>query len=484
MESRAKKDAIPAASAAPAQACSIGAGSQDPSSMPAPSQDAMDTLAYDADAEAASYGTPYFSEKNPDLLLTVESAWKVDHLLRKGAADMGDAALAERLQLHHAASSEVPFPEEKLHLASTMDENSKPADAVQHPVGDVDMGEPQPMNEPAQAVATEPASAEPNQVAQPVDEPAQAVATEPASAEPNQVAQPMQVVVEDEIETEKAEAIEAQHTPLEHGAATDLVEKQDVVSMLECMLEDGMDLKDAIEQVKGAPLVLRVEQFKNKNTQKTDDDSEGNQLAGQSKKPKAKAKAKAKASAKRRAKAKASHKAAAKRKPGASKATGEESDDVDEVLDSEDEKPMDEKEKTAETEESLPEPESTEMPETELDEPPKAVKRKVRKAHDGKEPQEVETKQDPKPSGESKEEDAQEGEPKPKKQRPEANSFARRPCPATSPAKDRWAAIAKTFKDEIRKPLMDLKEPISKCEEGWGCESGLLIFHLFVVEIV
>ena len=89
--------------------------------MPAPSQDAMDTLAYDADAEAASYGTPYFSEKNPDLLLTVESAWKVDHLLRKGAADMGDAALAERLQLHHAASSEVPSPEEKLHLASTMD---------------------------------------------------------------------------------------------------------------------------------------------------------------------------------------------------------------------------------------------------------------------------------------------------------------------------------------------------------------------------
>jgi len=83
------------------------------------------------------------------------------------------------------------------------------------------------------------------------------------------------------------------------------------------------------------------------------------------------------------------------------------------------------------------------------------VQRKASKAKRDKEPKEDECKK---------------VEPKPKKQRPEANSFARRPCPATSPAKDRWAAIVKTFKEEIRKPLMDMEEPISKWEEGWECE--------------
>ena len=120
MESRKKKDHIPAASAAPSQGPSTGAGSQDPS-IRAPPQDptTLETLAYDADAEAASYGTPYILEKDPGLLLTVESAWKVDHLLRKGAAEMDDAALAKQLQDLPPGTCEAPFTEEKLHLAST-----------------------------------------------------------------------------------------------------------------------------------------------------------------------------------------------------------------------------------------------------------------------------------------------------------------------------------------------------------------------------
>ena len=320
MESRKKKDHIPAASAAPSQGPSTGAGSQDPS-IRAPPQDptTLETLAYDADAEAASYGTPYILEKDPGLLLTVESAWKVDHLLRKGAAEMDDAALAKQLHDHAPGTCEAPFTEEKLHLASptieksdafaafalqeNMDErsfgpqDSEPADVFQHPGAspegghlgmaeedgkvrdgkDVDMLEPQRKAEPAQVV-------------EPV-----------LAAEPDEAVQPVQVVV-DESPAKVTEAEPAKVTakvpepgdepkPLEHGAPHDMVAKEEVVSMLECMLSDGMDLKDAIAQVKGAPLVLRVEQFKNKSGQaaeRPDDDVEPSQLPGQSGTPKAK----------------------------------------------------------------------------------------------------------------------------------------------------------------------------------------------------
>jgi hypothetical protein len=492
MESRKKKDHIPAASAAPSQGPSTGAGSQDPS-IRAPPQDptTLETLAYDADAEAASYGTPYILEKDPGLLLTVESAWKVDHLLRKGAAEMDDAALAKQLHDHAPGTCEAPFTEEKLHLASptieksdafaafalqeNMDErsfgpqDSEPADVFQHPGAspegghlgmaeedgkvrdgkDVDMLEPQRKAEPAQVV-------------EPV-----------LAAEPDEAVQPVQVVV-DESPAKVTEAEPAKVTakvpepgdepkPLEHGAPHDMVAKEEVVSMLECMLSDGMDLKDAIAQVKGAPLVLRVEQFKNKSGQaaeRPDDDVEPSQLPGQSGTPKAKAKAKANAKGKAKAKAKAKAstkskaKAAAKRKSKASKATEEEADAID--LDEEDDQAEDDQVEDDQAEDDIPkeEPPKIEVPES-VEVPKVEVQRKASKAKRDKEPKEDECKK---------------VEPKPKKQRPEANSFARRPCPATSPAKDRWAAIVKTFKEEIRKPLMDMEEPISKWEEGWECE--------------
>ena len=476
MESR-KKDEIPAASAAPSQISSTGACSQDPS-IRAPPQDpsAVETLAYDADAEAASFGTPHFFERDPGLLLTEESAWKVDHLLRKDAAEMDDddAALAKQLQ-NHVPSCEAPSTEEKLQLASPTIEKSEPLasqvdmdECISGPQDSKPADDVPPPTFPSSCVSTMPTGVtEPAQAVEPAHavelaekaEVTEAALTEADSTESEPVkvteAEPVDV---DALMPEPADA----PTPCEHGAPTDMVAKQDLVSMLECMLSDGMDLKDAIEQVKGAPLVLRVEQFKNKSKNGENDPDEA-QLPGQSGQPrakakataKAKAKAKARAKAKTKAKAQSKSKAAAKRKAKAGKATEKECGAGEEVLEIGDDQPTEESE-PKEAEPEAAEPEAV----PDLDEVQK-VKRRGRKAKKGQDCEEDQCKED---------------EPKLKKQRGEANSFARRPCPATSPAKDRWAAIVKAFKEEIRKPLMDMKEPMSKWEERGGIRMRVAAF--------
>lgn len=48
----------------------------------------------------------------------------------------------------------------------------------------------------------------------------------------------------------------------------------------------------------------------------------------------------------------------------------------------------------------------------------------------------------------------------------EATSFARRPCPSTSPTKERWVGIKTVFQEDIKPSVQDLGLAVSAFEVG------------------
>ena len=66
--------------------------------------------------------------------------------------------------------------------------------------------------------------------------------------------------------------------------------------------------------------------------------------------------------------------------------------------------------------------------------------------------------------------------------------FARRPCPSTSPAKDKWIAISQTFKSQVQQQILEAGEKVSKWEErgkgGVRGDAGKgLFYHLIQVYV-
>ena len=141
-------------------------------------------------------------------------------------------------------------------------------------------------------------------------------------------------------------------------------------------------------------------------------------------KRKAKGKAKAKAAPKAKAKAAGKARAAkAKSKPGRRPRVNKKGKGEEEVEDLE--------EQTAATQ---PEAEGNSKQDTEIEKPRKTNKRDAKK----------------KPDGGDEGEEGDEGHEGNKKKVPktESKSFARRPCPTTSPAKDKWLAISNAFRTD------------------------------------
>lgn len=229
------------------------------------------------------------------------------------------------------------------------------------------------------------------------------------------------------------------------------------------------------------PLVSRLDQFKLKKENK----------------PKAKAKAKAKS--KGRGKCKAKAKAIPKRKARASpKRKAVKKDDPEEENQEEEDEEEDHHEEEEEEEcedeghgekSAPPEPKrkvrkpraKKEIPEKKVED---ALKRKRgqkaeanKKAPDNDDAPRKEVKKPRRDQraevkegsmseseGAGKPKSPQASEPAQKKRR-ESSSFARRSCPKTSPAKDRWAAIQATFKTHIGPKLVDMGQSINRWED-------------------
>ena len=274
------------------------------------------------------------------------------------------------------------------------------------------------------------------------------------------------------------------------------------VGLLEDMLKQGLDLAAAIGHLKNgtwpcpkaddskadgakkadgskAPVVSRIEQFKNKSGQPTEvvvpdggvDESGSKPPApkeaetkregkgkgkgkgkGNTIKPKAKAKSLPKGKAK--AKAKSSPKGKAKAKAKTAKGKAEDVEEDTEDLETKDDETMD-----------------VETQEHEKNEEGKGEK-KVESDESEKKPQPTKNKKEPNEEAPAK---------KPKK---DAKSFARRPCPSTSPAKDKWIAISQTFKSQVQQQILEAGEKVSKWEEREKGVSGRcwqrVFFHLIL----
>ena len=231
-------------------------------------------------------------------------------------------------------------------------------------------------------------------------------------------------------------------------AETMEVAKASILSALEGMLKEGFDLDGAIARLKDEdnldiPVVSRIEQFQNKKTNQPEDEAGDNQdgkddnqrKPGPRKpgpKPRGKAKAKAKAKAKGQPKKKASPKP---KTQGKKEGPG----------------------KMEEVEEHHEEPQ----------EPvPKIEKRKSGKIEKGEEG----SKDGPEAALEPS-----------KKAKSEPKSFARRPCPTTSPAKDKWVAIMQTFRGEIQQKLKDGGEKPSKWEDMGYKSYALYTLQAYII---
>jgi hypothetical protein len=237
------------------------------------------------------------------------------------------------------------------------------------------------------------------------------------------------------------------------------VTQEAVVAVLEHMLKEGLDLSMAIHQLKGGmletkqgiPIVDRIKQFQLKNLNKPGPESD--ETPEEEKKPakhKARGKAKAKAAAKpkaagRRPRAKAKAKAKAEKAAKASAAEEIEDDDV-EVVDGANDEEKSTENTTMEEEQSNTKPGDAKA----MDKPDKEENH-VKDTEEDK----------PKKKRKDHQEPGDEGAKKPKT----AKSFARRVCPSTSPAKDKYLAIMEVFKTEIQDKLKENGEKISKWED-------------------
>ena len=255
------------------------------------------------------------------------------------------------------------------------------------------------------------------------------------------------------------------------------------IGLLEDMLKHGLDLTTAIGHLKGgtwpypkadgskAPVVSRIKQFKNKSGQTTEEDVRGPDDGSTSSAPlatepnkgkgKGKGKAKAKAKSSPKAKAKSSPKGKAKAKAKTVKARrsrGKEGqgdqveEDVEEVS-------------------GEKEPHDVETHDLETDD--------VKTSEEKREPQ-VESEKKPSPTKKKGETPGEEPSSKKPKKEP-SKSFARRPCPATSPAKDKWMAISQTFKSQVQPQILEAGEKVSKWEERGRGVREMLARRSFII---
>ena len=271
--------------------------------------------------------------------------------------------------------------------------------------------------------------------------------------------------------------------------------KLEVVDTLQHLKEDfGVETIDEAIGVlwdfkNGIPVTSRISQFAKRPPR---------QPKGKGKGKKGKAKAKAKAKAKSKAKAKAKSKSKGGRK---GKGKGMEEAPVEEISDEE----QQEDEQNEEDQEDGPEEEEEEEEEAPRRVPrrpaakakgkakakakakrkanPKSQKSKSKEGDEEIEPEPMKrpsaaSKEDPKEDTKKKKraeepEPAEPAEPEKKKKKAahpkepaepekkvrakpgEASSFARRPCPSTSPAKTRWLAIRNTYKNDVEKQVED-----------------------------
>ena len=361
--------------------------------------------------------------------------------------DMTDENLAEKMAALQVVQSEQPTPAlgESVEHAPTLDEPTGPSEPQELPPTPADLVEPQdtpegrvdpkelaptllppegPVDpkEPAPTLLPEdPVDPKETEVEEVPADPEHSHPTKGEESEPEEPA-PRKVPA-DQREPEEIEV----DSDLEVVGAT--VAKSLVLSKLENMHQQGLDLEAAIGQLRSenwektgpAPVVPRTDQFKmkdglpvskGKGKGKGRGKGKGNGKGKGKGKP-AKAKAKAKASAKAKAKAKAR---ANRKRPEVEQPEGEEGlEDHPEVPEAE-------------------EPVEGEKP---VEEKPVKKKRKT--------PPKAKVSED----GEAQVDAA------PETNEPKLKSFARRPCPVTSPAKDKWHAIRSTYKSEIYQKVKD-----------------------------
>ena len=216
-----------------------------------------------------------------------------------------------------------------------------------------------------------------------------------------------------------------------------------MIDQLEECRQQGLDLEQAIAFLRSssvAPVVSRVEQFKMKAGQGDD----GEKAAAKPKRrPRAKGKAKAKAKATPGPKAKAKAKGKAKAKSGAKKIKA-------------DQEPQDE-----EPEGVVVEKENNETEEKNNDQEEKAKEKEEKGGQgDGQNPQGSNERKRKKATEKDVPADGEEPKKKPCK------SFARRPCPSTSPAKDRWVAMQNIYQSEVRRKVVEAGFAVSNWEDG------------------
>ena len=438
-------------------------------------QGLQQTLPYDAELAASAYVDPkpvswddsrrgFYKRKgstlelpghSQDEELLYESQWRIcdSQPTESTALDSQDEITDEKLAEEMAALQAVEPKEPAPTLGEPTGTPAVPVEPQEPPAVPVEPQEPDPtLVKPAvrvepqepdptlvkPAVPVEPQEPDPTLVkpADPVEpqepdptlvKPAVAVPVEPQEPDPTlvkpagPVEPPPPHPTMGEVSESDPEEPAPKKLPEEGGEPEDLdgdsdlevvgatVAKSLVLSKLEKMDQQGLDLKTAIAQLRSenwekngpAPVVPRIEQFDVKASLTP-----------------SKGKGKGKGRGKGKAKAKAKAKAKNLKRPASARGSRK--------------KPVAEVEQGFEGEPEMPEigtPAEVEKP-VERKRKPRAPKQKV--------PEEEKAQVD---------DEAGNGGQEPKLR--EAKSFARRPCPATSPAKDKWHAIMSTYKSKI-----------------------------------
>lgn len=274
------------------------------------------------------------------------------------------------------------------------------------------------------------------------------------------------------------------------------------IGLLEDMLKHGLDLTTAIGHLKSgtwpcpkadgskadgskgpdgskAPVVRRIAQFKNKTGQPMDvpddddDDDEGSKPPARRKaepKPKGKGrgkgKGKTKAAPKVKAKAKAKSLPKGKAKGKAKNVKGKGSEDKVEAEDSDEKEVEDTETEDADKDLDIEDVQNKDVEPKDVE--PKDVETKDVEPEDNEKPVDKKKKR----KAESEKEETPDQKPASKKPKKDAKSFARRPCPSTSPAKDKWIAISQTFKSQVQQQILEAGEKVSKWEERGKGVSG------------
>ena len=263
--------------------------------------------------------------------------------------------------------------------------------------------------------------------------------------------------------------------------------KLEVIDTLQHLQEDfGVETIDEAITIlqnfkNGIPVTSRIDQFAKRPARQP-------KGKGKGKKGKAKAKAKSKAKAKAKSKSKGGRKGKGKGEAPVEEISDEEQQEDEQNEEDQEEDPEEEEEaprrvprrpaakakgkakakakakgkanskfqksKSKEGDEEETEPETMKRPAAASKEDPKEDTKKKKRAEEP-EPAEPAEPAEPEKKKKKKAADPPEPEKKVRAKPGEASSFARRPCPCTSPAKTRWLAIRNTYKNDVEKKVED-----------------------------